>query len=124
MDTIIINDLEVFYRVGVADAERGQPQRLLLTIEMGGDFAAAALTDELAQTIDYCTVAERLRHFGAGRSWRLIEKVAVDVAELVRREFGAGTVSVEVKKFVLPGARFVGVRVTRPRPEGRAEGLF
>jgi dihydroneopterin aldolase len=114
VDTIIINELEVFYRVGVPEAERAQPQRLQLTIEMGSDFAAAALTDELAQTIDYYAVAERLRHFGEGRSWRLLERLAVDVAELVRSEFGARTVSVEVKKFVLPDARYVGVRVERP----------
>ena len=39
---ISIVDLEVFYRVGVPDAERAQPQKLLLTIEMEFDFAKAA----------------------------------------------------------------------------------
>lgn len=119
MDTIIINELEVFYRVGAPEAERAQPQRLLLTIEMGSDFAAAALTDDLAQTIDYEAVAQRLRHFGDGRSWRLLEKVAVDVAEMLRAEFGAERVAVEVRKFVLPEARYVGVRVERPGARNR-----
>ena len=32
MNKIIINDLEVSYRVGVPDAERAQPQRLLITV--------------------------------------------------------------------------------------------
>lgn len=114
MDTIIINELEVFYRVGVPEAERAQPQRLLLTIEMGSDFAAAARSDELARTIDYYAVAERLLRFGEGRSWRLLETLAVDLAEMIRAEFGARSVSVEVKKFVLPDARYVGVRVERP----------
>ena len=38
MDTITLTDLEVHYRVGVPDAERTQPQRLLLNIEMQHDF--------------------------------------------------------------------------------------
>ncbi len=42
MSRISIVDLEVFYRVGVPDAERAQPQRLLLTVEMESDFSAAA----------------------------------------------------------------------------------
>ena len=42
MDRIIISELEVFYRVGVTEQERSQPQRLLLTVEMALDFAAAA----------------------------------------------------------------------------------
>ncbi len=42
MSQISIVDLEVFYRVGVPDAERAHPQRLLLTVEMDFDFSAAA----------------------------------------------------------------------------------
>jgi dihydroneopterin aldolase len=44
MSKISIVDLEVFYRVGVPDEERAQPQRLLLTVEMESDFSAAAKT--------------------------------------------------------------------------------
>jgi dihydroneopterin aldolase len=47
---ISIVDLEVFYRVGVPDAERAQPQRLLLTVEMEFDFSAAAKTDSASPT--------------------------------------------------------------------------
>jgi len=44
MDTIIIQDLEVHYRVGVPEAERAEPQRLLLTLEMTTDFTTAAVS--------------------------------------------------------------------------------
>ncbi len=57
MDRIAIEDLEVFARVGVPDAERARPQRLLLTLFLSLDVAAAALADDLTRTIDYAAVA-------------------------------------------------------------------
>lgn len=113
MDTITLHDLEVFYRVGVPDAERAVPQRLLLTVEMQHDFARAAVSDDLRETIDYYTVSRRLLNFGEGRDWRLIEKLAADLAAMVLADFGAESVSVEVKKFIIPEARHVSVRLSR-----------
>ncbi len=87
MSRISIVDLEVFYRVGVPDAERAQPQRLLLTIEMESDFSAAAKSDGIADTIDYFAVTQRLLKFGDGKSWKLIEKLAADIADMILAEF-------------------------------------
>jgi len=114
-DTIIIKDLAVSYCVGVPDQERAQPQRLLLTIEMEREFALAAKDDNLAETIDYYAVCQRLLKFGEGRSWKLIEKLAVEIAEMILGEFKANQVTVEVKKFIIPEAEFVAVRVVRGR---------
>ena len=115
MPIISIVDLEVFYRVGVPDAERAQPQRLLLTVEMEIDFSAAAKTDAIADTIDYFAVTQRLLKFGEGREWRLIEKLAADIAELILTEFRPRAVTVEVKKFIIPQTRHVAVSLTRTR---------
>jgi dihydroneopterin aldolase len=114
MDHIIINELEVRCRVGVTPEERVQPQRLLLTVELAHDFASAAATDDLRHTIDYFALSQRLLGLGQGREWRLIETLAVEIAQLVLVEFGARSVVVEVKKFVIPQARYVAVRVRRP----------
>jgi len=112
---ISIVDLEVFYRVGVPDAERAQPQRLLLTVEMEFDFSVAAKSDGIADTIDYFAVSQWLLKFGDGRSWKLIEKLAADIADLVLSEFRSKSVTVEVKKFPVPQARHVSVSLTKKR---------
>jgi 7,8-dihydroneopterin aldolase/epimerase/oxygenase len=114
-DTILIEDLEVRYRVGVPDSERAELQRLLLCVEMDHDFTEAAATDSLHQTVDYYAVTRRLLGFGEGRSWRLIETLAVDLAEMVLKEFDSLAVRVIVKKFILPETRHVAVRVERTR---------
>jgi len=109
---ISIVDLEVFYRVGVPEAERVNPQRLLLTVEMEFDFSAAAKSDNVRDTIDYFAVSQRLLKFGEGRSWKLIEKLAADVADTILSEFKPQSVTVEVKKFPIPEARCVSVVVS------------
>ena len=113
MAKISIVDLEVHYRVGVPDEERARAQRLLLTIEMESDFAAAAKTDSIADTIDYFAVSQRLLKFGDGKSWKLIEKLAADIADMILSEFHPAAITVEVKKFPIPQARYVSVSVTK-----------
>ncbi len=114
MDIIHICDLEVFYHVGVPDAERVHAQRLLLDIQMRSDFREAAATDDLTKTINYFAVTERLKNFGQGRQWKLIEKLAEDIAAMVLHDFGAKSVRVEVKKFIIPETRHVAVIFDRP----------
>jgi dihydroneopterin aldolase len=126
MSKISIVDLEVFLRVGVPDQERSKPQRLLFTVEMDFDFTSAAGTDSITDTIDYFAVARRLLEFGDTRSWKLIEKLAADVADLVLTEFKPESVTVQVKKFPIPQARHVAVKVTRIHPgsgRGQAGGV-
>jgi len=117
MDTITICDLEVQYHVGVTAEERASAQRLLITVEISSDFRRASVRDDLGDTIDYASLSERIRHFGDDCHWQLIETVAVNLAEMILTDFGVREVCVEVKKFVIPEARFVSVRTTRGSTE-------
>ncbi len=114
MDKITLSDLEVFYRVGVTDAERAKPQRLLVNLELEHNLASAAGADDLTKTIDYFAVSQRLLNFGEGRQWRLIETLACEIAAAILREFAPSSVTVEVKKFIIPETRYVAVQVRRP----------
>jgi FolB domain-containing protein len=114
MDRILIEELEVRYCVGVPDEERAHPQRLTLTIEMEHPCGPAAASDDLGKTINYFAVCQRLLRLGeGGRSWRLLEALAEEIAAVILGEFGAEGVTVEVRKFIIPEARHVAVRVSR-----------
>ena len=117
MSKITVVDLEVFYHVGVPDEERARPQRLLLTVEITADFADASRSDSIADTVDYFAVSQRLLKYGEGRSWRLIEKLAADLADLILAEFKPAAVTIEVKKFPISQARLVSVSLCRVRGE-------
>ena len=113
MDKIKIADLEVFYRVGVPEEERAKAQRLLITIELEHDFASAVARDNLAETIDYHAVSQRVLHFGTDCHWELIETLAADIAAMILEEFKPRSVFIEVKKFIIPQAANVSVALTR-----------
>ena len=119
-DTITVCDLEVHYHVGVTADERARAQRLLLTVEIASDFRQAAGSDDLGETLDYAALFQRLQRFGDDCQWNLIETLAVDLAEMILADFNPPQITVEVKKFVIPEARFVAVRTTRRRALAQA----
>jgi len=113
MFTIRIVDLEVFYRVGVPDEERAEPQRLMVSVEMAVEAPQAAASDELSDTIDYYSVSQDLLNHGEGRSWKLIERLSAELAERILEKYRPSSVRVEVKKFIIPQARHVSVSCSR-----------
>jgi FolB domain-containing protein len=115
MDTIAIKDLQVFYHIGVTESERASAQRLLLTIELQHDFSAAVAGDNLAETVDYDALCQRLLCFGEGCHWCLIETLGADIAAMILEDYPARSVSVEVKKFCVPQVDHVSIRLTRSR---------
>lgn len=115
MFTIRIVDLEVFYRVGVPDEERAEPQRLMVTVEMEVDAPQAAATDDLSDTVDYYSVSQDLLRHGEGRSWKLIETLSAELADQILAKYHPESVSVEIKKYIIPEARHISVSCSRSR---------
>src|SRR6185312_11482222 len=106
---------EVFYHIGITDAERAKPQRLLITVEMDYDFSIAAQSDRLDRTINYFEVAQELLKYGEGRNWKLLEKMTANVEDFIMNRFKPEAVTVEIKKFPIPQAKHVSVMLARSR---------
>jgi dihydroneopterin aldolase len=106
---ILIEDLEVFYRIGITEAERAKAQRLLLCIALDFDYSKASESDDIEDTINYFTLAQELLRFGEGRSWNLLEKLVSDIARHVLKRHRPRAVRVTAKKFPIPEARHVAV---------------
>jgi dihydroneopterin aldolase len=112
-DQIQVDDLEVFARVGVTDDERAQPQRLTLTIHVWPAEPFENLHDDIARATDYAVLSMTARDFMSGRSDRLMETLASELAAKLLRTFAIRQVRLELRKFVLPEAKHVAVIVTR-----------
>lgn len=115
MSRISIVDLEVYYCVGVTDEERAKPQRLLVSVDLTLDFSTASISDRIEKTIDYNALAEDLLKFGETRNWKLLEKLVSNIADYVLTRYKPQSVQVEVKKFVIPKARYVSVALNKAR---------
>jgi dihydroneopterin aldolase len=113
-DLIRVCDLEVWAHIGVPDAERSAIQKLLVTLEMQvTGFANAAARDDIAKTVDYFKVAQRVKSFVAERPRKLLETLAEEIASDLLRTFAILKITLEIKKFILPDAHYVSVKVER-----------
>jgi dihydroneopterin aldolase len=112
-DVIHINGLETPARVGVTEAERAEPQRLLVSITMDPKYGLGRMGDRIERTIDYYDVAQFAKRVAGERPRNLIETLAEEMADALLDQYPLREVTVEVRKFVLPDAAFVAVRVTR-----------
>ena len=114
-DRILISRLFLETVIGVPDAERAQPQRIAVSLEIGIEIGAAAATDNLRRTVNYEAVANRLKAVAAARPRKLIETLAEELAGAVLEFEGAHDVTLLLEKFILPNADSVAVRIERSK---------
>ncbi len=118
-DRLIIRGLELQCVVGVEDWERLMPQRVVVDMELRGDFSAAAASDDLVAALDYRIPCTKAVEVAADGEYRLVETLADRIARAVLGTHGCvSEVTVSVFK-PLALAGFGGakarVEVTRGR---------
>ncbi len=91
------------------------PQHLLISLEMSvDDFARAAQTDDIAATVDYFEVVQRVEMIVAARPRKLLETLAEEIASDLLKTFpNIKKLTLEIKKFILPATRHVSVQIER-----------
>jgi 7,8-dihydroneopterin aldolase/epimerase/oxygenase len=124
-DRIALRGLMVRGHHGVFDHERRDGQDFVVDITLWIDLAAAAASDDLADTLDYGTLAQRAADIVAGPPRKLIETVAGAIADDVMGDERVHAVEVVVHKPSAPiPLQFTDVAVTarRSRRGGRGGG--
>ena len=119
MDKIFLDELKVETIIGIWDWERKIRQTVVIDLEMSADIARAAATDDVADTLNYKSVAKRIQEFVGASSFQLVETLAERIAAIIRDEFGVAWVRVKVHKpGAIRGSRDVGVLIERGRMPG------
>jgi len=112
-DRIELRGLRVRGYHGVLPEERRDGQLFGVDVVLETDVTAAAANDDLAQTVDYATVARQVEKIVAGRPVDLIETLAVRLAEACLAHPGVSAVEIAVHKPHAPiGLPFDDVVVT------------
>ncbi|MEH3138127.1 MAG: dihydroneopterin aldolase [Mycolicibacterium neoaurum] len=97
-DRIELRGLKVRGNHGVFDHERRDGQDFIIDITVWVDLAAAAASDDLADTVDYGGLAQRAADIVAGPPRNLIETVSAEIAEDVMTDERIHAVEVVVHK--------------------------
>ena len=117
-DRIFLRGLTAECIIGFIDWERRVRQTVVVDLEIPVDCRNAALTDEVADTVDYKKVAKRILAFIEASEYKLVETLAQRLALTLLEEFGLEWVRLSINK---PGAirnsRDVGVSIERSRAD-------
>ena len=110
MSEILIDSLRVKTWIGVPDAERIEAQEIEIDLRIRPMRNFAEMQDDISLTVDYAAVCQRVSELARERPRRLIESLAQEIGDMILNEFGATSAEVEIRKFILPETRHVGVR--------------
>lgn len=97
-DRIELRGLRVRGYHGVLPEERRDGQLFGIDVSMETDVSVAAGSDDLADTVDYSTVARQVEAIVAGTPVDLLETLAVRIADSCLAQPGVQAVDVAVHK--------------------------
>lgn len=113
---IELRGLRAFGRHGVLPEETERGQVFVLDVDLHLDLAAAAVSDDLADTVDYGELAERLAEEVGATRFNLLEALAGHLAQIAMADERVRAVEVRVGKPSAPigvPVADVGVRLRR-----------
>jgi dihydroneopterin aldolase len=97
-DEIALTGLTVFGHHGVFDFERRDGQEFTIDLRLGLPLKDAAASDDVADTVHYGELADRIAAIVAGEPVNLIETLAQRIADAVLEDERVKVVTVTVHK--------------------------
>ena len=98
MDTLFIRGLRFKGKHGVGKEERKRAQEFQVDVEISCDTLRAARSDELADTIDYVPIRDRVQEVIEGPSHKLIERLAEIIADKILKDTRVRHVKITIQK--------------------------
>ena len=114
MDTVFIRDLSIDAVIGVFGWERQVEQKIMVNLEMATDISQAAQTDDLAHTLDYKAISQRIRVLVQDNQPQLVETLIELIASTIMSEFDIPWLRISIAKpGAVRGSAAVGVTIER-----------
>ena len=114
-DCIHVCGIELPVRIGVPDEERAAWQTLHADVRVGLVAGFDSMLDDLTATVDYDALTKGIKALAAERPRQLLEVLAAEIVAFVFRDPKVESVSVELRKRILPGVDHVAVTMERRR---------
>jgi dihydroneopterin aldolase len=113
MDRIFIEKLSLRGKHGVHEQERKSEQEFLIDISAEFDTRKAALSEDLADTLNYVRFCDIARETVENNSFFLIEKLAETIAQEILMDMRIQKVEVTVRKPEVLESGIPGITIFR-----------
>ncbi|MBL1077355.1 dihydroneopterin aldolase [Nocardia sp. 2] len=115
-DRIELRGLRIFGHHGVFDFEKRDGQEFVVDVTLWTNFAAAAKSDDIADTVHYGELADEVVRIVSGEPRNLIETVVSEIADEIMTDLRVDAVEVVLHKPSAPIPHtFEDVRVVTSR---------
>jgi FolB domain-containing protein len=114
-DKVIIKNLKLSCRVGVPEEERKHPQTIEIDLELERDLHPAGTSDDVEKTVDYAQVSFLISDFVQKKEFKLLERLAEEIANEIMHKFDVDQIKIQVRKKVLKETDWTGVEIVRQR---------
>ena len=117
-DCMYIKGIRAFGYIGFLPEEQVLGQWFEVDLKIWADLSAAGQSDELSETYDYSNVVPKIQHLIQTVKYKLIEKLADEIAALVLISPQVEQVQVQLTKLTPPIPDFSGqvvLEITRTR---------
>lgn len=98
MDKVHIQGLSIQTTIGFFEWEKQIKQTLVIDLAMGWNTALAAENDELAKTLDYAEISEKIAEFANNNPVDLIETLAERLAKFLMDTYHIPWLKLKVAK--------------------------
>jgi dihydroneopterin aldolase len=116
MDKIFIKNLIAHGILGIHPHEQIKPREIRVSIEASLDIRQAGLEDNIYKSLNYSTLAKKVRHLIETNRFLTIEALIETLASMVLNEDPVQKVWLRVEKpNAVPGAESVGVEISRSK---------
>jgi dihydroneopterin aldolase len=103
MDRITLSSMRFECLLGATEEERTFPQLVEVDLVLEADLSAAAVSDALADTVDYGPLVELTERIVEGSDYNLLEGLAGALATgVLQRSATVRAVTVRVRKLAVP----------------------
>ena len=113
---VFVRDLTMLALIGIHDAEKIKPQRIVVNVDLSVQETEGPMSDEIDHVVSYEIVVKKIEAIVAAGHVNLVETLAEKFAEACLRDKRVLAARVRIEKpDIIPNARSVGVEIERGR---------
>ena len=113
---VFVRDLNMMAFIGIHDAEKLKPQRIVVNIDLSVQESEGPMADDISHVVSYEIVVKKVEAIVAAGHVNLVETLAEKFAEACLKDKRVVAARVRLEKpDIIPNARSVGVEIERGR---------